>query len=314
MDDDATAEHATIIGAGPAGLSIRLWMRAFELPCRWVSSEGEVGGILDRVANPVENYPGMNLENGLDLREHLRDQSRALELSPAAVEIESMEWRDDEEFWRLTPTDAPSFDSRTVVLATGTEYRRLGVPGEAEGLGNYVSQSTARDAAEFGGETVAVVGGGDAGFEGALQLAEHGSQVHMLLRNGDFKARPLFVDRVEDHPRIVIHPFPTVVERIAPLTSPRGCRLHVATQGDTRTLEVACLFVRIGVDPVWPEVTPVPETDEHGHLVVDKHQRTSAPRLYAAGDVTATPLPSVAVSVGSGARAAHAAASTLGWT
>lgn len=313
-DSHSTATHATILGAGPAGVSTRLWMRTFELPCRWLSADGTIGGLLDRVANPIENYPGLNVEDGSDLKANLREQADQLDLAPEAVEIEELEWHVDEKYWRLTPSDGEPFDSRTVVLATGTEYRQLGVPGEAEGLGDYVSQSTARDADKFGGETVAIVGGGDAGFEGALQLAERGSQVHMLLRNGDFKARPLFVERVDAHPDIFLHPFPTIVQRIDPLDAPRGCRLHLETQGEPRTLEVACLFVRIGVDPVVPDLTPAPEVDEEGHVVVDKRQKTTAPRLYAAGEVTATPPPSIAVSVGGGARAAHAAAAALGWT
>lgn len=311
MSDSPPPVAVTIVGAGPAGVSARLWLRTFDVPTRWVAEDGEVGGMLERVHNPLENHVGANFESGPGLEAAITDQVAELDgVAPEATRIERVTRSD--EVWQLETAAGESFPSRAVILATGTTYRRLGVPGEREGLGDYVSQSTSRDADRFGGRTVAVVGGGDAGFEGALQLAELGSEVHMLLRNGDYRARPQFVDPVEDHPGIFIHPFPTRVERIEPLPDPRGCRLHVDEAGTARTLEVACLFVRIGVDPVFPATDPPPETDDEGHILVDKHQRTAREHLYAAGDVTPTQPPSVAVATGGGARAAYAAADDLG--
>lgn len=312
MTPDLPENPCTVIGAGPAGISAVLWLRTFELPHRWYASDGSVGGMLGRVENPLENYPADNWENGSSLRDSLAEQLDELGgLSPDARHIEALERRGDE--WRLTTSEGESFASKTVILATGTRYRHLGVPGESEGLGEYVSQSTSLDAERFGGRTVAIVGGGDAGFEGALQLAERNASVHMLLRNDDFKARPLFVERVRASARIFIHPIPSRIQRLEPLPNPRGCRIIVDTRGERKTLEVACLFVRIGVDPVAPDVEPAVEKTPDGHVVVDRRQRTSAEGLYAIGDVTDTPVPSVAVAVGHGARAAYAAAHSLGW-
>ncbi len=302
----------TVVGAGVAGVCARLWLRTFELPTRWLAEDGEIGGILDRVHNPLENFPGANFEKGRHLADALCTQVDELDdLDLEAARVTSIRRRDD--LWRLETAGGKGFASRTVLLATGTRYRRLEIPGEQEGLGDYVSQSTARDADRFAGCTVAIVGGGDAGFEGALQLADREANVHMLLRNGDFKARPQFVERARQHRRVTIHPFPTTVERIEPLSDPRGCRLHVDRAGTATSLEVACLFVRIGVDPVWPDLSPEPEHDEGGYLAVDRHHRTSLERLYAAGEVTDTPLPCVATATGGAARAAHAAAIDLGY-
>lgn len=300
-----------VIGAGPAGLSAVQWLQTYGIAFDWVSRGGHVGGMLEHVANPLPNYPGRQYENGAELAEDLRQQVReAAYAPPADATVSRLERRNER--WQATFEDREPAAYRAVVVATGTRYRDLGVPGEREGRGDYVSQSTSRDADRFGGRTVAVVGGGDAGFEGALQLARAGSHVHLLLRSEEFKARPQFVEPVREHPHIFIQPIPSRVECIEALPDPRGCRVHVDVQGRPTALEVACVFVRVGVDPVLPAVHPAPEIDDAGYLVVDRRQRTSVDGLFAAGDITDPPLPAVATAVGAGADAAVSVASFLG--
>jgi thioredoxin reductase (NADPH) len=214
--------------------------------------------------------------------------------------------------WRLSFADRAPLSADTVILATGTRYRKLGVPGEVDGLGQCVSQSATADGERFDGKTVAVVGGGDAGFENALRLTEHDCKVWMLLRNERFEARDSFIERVQANPRIEFYPFPTTVTEIQPDAGAEGqCRLRLDVAGHPKTLDVACLFVRIGVDPVTPQVEPAIELQD-GFVIVDRHQQTSADALFAAGDVTNCVLRSVATAVGTGATAAKAAALHLG--
>lgn len=309
----SNAVDCTVVGAGPAGISVALWLRTFDVDFRWVTRGGRIGGILSRVHNAIDGYPGGGVyPHGEAMVDDLEDHLDAIEeLSPEARTIASIERADG--LWQCHTDSGRRWHSKTVVLTTGTSYRRLGVPGEGAGLGDCVSQSVSRDGEAFARRTVGMVGGGDAGFEGALELADLGCHVHMLLRNDDFRARPAFVEPVEAHPKISFHPIPTEVERIESLPDPRGCRVHLDVDGSKDTLEVACLFVRIGVEPVVPEVVPEPETDDRGHLVVDRRQHTSVEGLLAAGDVTDTQLPAVPTAVGDGARAAHAAATRLGY-
>jgi thioredoxin reductase (NADPH) len=310
MSDEHTHTPCTVIGSGPAGVSAVLWLRTFDMPFRWLSSDGTVGGMVERIHNPLQNYPGANFSAGAELVEQIRTQLDELDgLHPETCHVESLERRGAR--WDVTDAEGSTFETETVILATGATYRTLGVPGEQEGLGDYVRQSTAKNADEFAGRTVAIVGGGDAALEGALQLARRDADVHLLLRSEPTRARPQFVEPVEDHPRIFIHPIPTTVERIDPLPNPRGCRLQLDTRGERADLEVACLFVRIGVDPAYPAIDPEPDSDPRGHLIVDKRQRTSVDRLLACGEVTDTELPSIAVSVGDGATAARTAAGML---
>lgn len=306
-DPSATAPCA-VIGAGPAGISAAMWLACFDVPFAWLAQEGKVGGLLERVNNTVTNFPGGCYESGVALAQTLAKSLRECEVAgPSAGRLASA-CREDGR-WHLQFEARPALSCEVVILATGTRYRRLGVPGESEGMGTCVSQSATADAGRVAGEHVAVVGGGDAGFENALILAEHGCRVRMLLRSPDFRARPAFVERVQASPDIEIAPIPTVVEGIEPREG--GCRLELDVDGRPTRLDVACLFVRIGVDPVVPALSPEPQMRD-GFLVVDSHQRTSLDGLLAAGDVTDCLLRSVATAVGSGATAARAAAASLG--
>lgn len=302
-----------VIGAGPAGISAAKWLRSFSVPFRWFSSDGDVGGLLHRVNNAIHNYPGGHFRSGIDLVETLRADVAELDVeSPGAAHVRQLRYVDG--CWHATFLDHAPMTADAVILATGTRYRTLEVPGEQEAMGSCVSQSATADGARYAERTVAVVGGGDAGFENALRLAEQGCKVWMLLRNDQFEARPHFVERVVAHPHIEFFPFPTTVTEIRPFggegTGEEDCRLILDVAGRRQVLDVACLFVRIGVDPRLPAIVPSVETDD-GFVVVDRHQRTSAQGLFAAGDVTDCLLRSVATAVGSGATAAKAVAQHL---
>lgn len=299
-----------VVGAGPAGVSCAMWLDDFGVPFEWVDTDGRIGGMLTRVHNRISNYPGGDYEDGRALADALGRPLQDRGLRPQSSTVTRLRPRADHVTAQLDRVDTRRFE--LVVLATGTSYRTLDVPGETEGMeSECVSQSASAHGAKFAGRDVAVVGGGDAGFENALVLAQHGCRVTMLLRSTDFRARPAFVQAVREHPSIEISSIPSVIKRIEPTGD--GCRLHVNRVDQTTTLKVAALFVRIGVDPVVPPGCDELDTDDEGYLVVDTAGYTSDNRILAAGDITHTPLPSVAVAVGEGATVAHSCASELGF-
>lgn len=310
MSADIDHSPCVVIGAGAAGVSAAKWLHSFEVDFRWFGTRGDIGGLLHRVNNTISNYPGGHYRSGEALIEALR-QDVAEFSGPALEDGHVRTLRRQDERWRIAFADHAPMTADAVILATGTSYRTLDVPGEAEAMGDCVSQSATADAERFAGRRCAVVGGGDAGFENALLLAEAGCEVHMLLRSRHFKARPRFVERAAEHPNIIFSSFPTVVKEINPLEGDEGCRLYLDVAGRHAHFTVACLFVRIGVDPVVPDIHPAVDSD-HGFLIVDAHQRTSADGLFAAGDVTHCLLRSVATAVGTGATAAKAAAIQIG--
>jgi thioredoxin reductase len=298
-----------IVGAGPAGISAAQWFVSLHVPFRWVSRGGEVGGFLHSVHNTITNYHGGIYEDGRALAEQME---AALGPSgakrPESGDVSALT-RTRDGIWMAEFTDRAPVLASTVILATGTRYRTLGVPGEQEGFQRgYVSQSGTRDAEKFSGEHVAVVGGGDSGFENAIHLSETGCSVSMLLRNDEFKARPEFVTTVQNDPRIEFYPFPTRIESIE--AAGDGARLSLDVQGDRCTLDVACLFVKIGVEPVVPTIEPDIDKDG-GFIVVDQTQMTSEAGLFAAGDVIKCPLRAVTSAVGTAADATKAVAHLL---
>ncbi len=310
-----------LIGAGPAGISAALWLAEFEVPFHWVDTSGEAGGQLVRVHNQIRNVPGGIFDDGAALVSRLQDhvQKRRLTLRQARV----VSIRPEEDGVRIKMEDQSSIAVKRVILATGTSYRKLGVPGEEEGLsGKWISQSAAGDAERVAGQPVAVVGGGDAGFENALRLARVDCDVTLFLRSSSLRARPAFVRAVEEAPQITIAPIPSIVEKIerpSPVESlpgsegGLGCMLTIDQDGDERIMEVAALFVRIGVEPQLPGGCDELECDSRGFVQVDDHFRTSNPAIFAVGDVSVTPLRSVVTATGNGAVAARTCASDLGY-
>lgn len=306
MNSNPTSPLVLIIGAGMAGISAALWLDDLDVPFRWLSS-GPLGGILSRVHNRIDDYPGRSYPNGLqvvsDLRAHLLERG----LSPEVANVAG--FNRSAERLAVSAYGQELIRPRRVILATGTRYRTLGVPGEREGLGEWISQSATGDGARFAGRPVAVVGGGDAGFENALRLAEQGCQVTLLLRSPEPRARQSFIAAVSAEERIRIAPIPSIIRKIE--GTDEGCRLFIDQDGEATTLDVAALFIRIGVEPRVPQGLERLKLDQGGFLIVDGEVRSSDRRIFAAGDVTSTPLRSLVTAAAQGAIAARACARDL---
>lgn len=311
--DGESRVDCALIGAGPAGISAAHWLRALKVDFRWFDAAGRPGGMLRRVSNPINNYPGGFYEDGRALIDQLRrgmkacgvpgpQKGRVAEISAAPKGAKFS--------WTLTFDGGAILRARALIMATGTTYRRLQVPGEAAGLGDYISQSASADAAKFRGRPVLVVGGGDAAFEGALILAKESPRVTILMRSAAPRARKYFRERVENTANISVYPTPCQIIRVEP--APAGCRVHLRADDELVKLEAGGLFVRVGVEPALPQlISPHPLKLVGGFIQVDSAQRANLPGLFAAGDITHRALRAVAAAAGAGAAAAHSAAKWL---
>jgi len=290
-----------------------LWLHDYGIDTAWHAPKDDVGGILRRVNNPIHNYVGGQYTNGADLREVLRRQLTETDGlgGPSGRKVTEIVFGEGDAPHVLTLDDGSTETADVIVLASGTRYRTLKIPGEEELRGEFVAQSGNREGARFAGKFVGLVGGGDAGFENALILANrHGATVRMLLRGEKFRARDEFVEQVQAHPSISFHAFPTTLRAVERHGS--RARLVLDVGGATEDLIVDGVFVRIGTEPVTPVLSHPLDADREGYIHVDHHQRTSRARVLAAGDVVAHPLRAVATSVGAGARAAYAVAYLTG--
>jgi thioredoxin reductase (NADPH) len=297
--------NVIIIGAGMGGCSAALWCKRLELGFTWLEQGPAIGGQLAHVYNPIPDYPGRLAADGAELRAHLQAHLDAEGLAPtlgaAVVEADLAERC-------VTLADGTVHRGRAIVLATGVERRRLGVPGEVELTGRGVGGSGRRDRAAYADQAVVVVGGGDSACENALLLAETCRRVTLVHRRGTFRARPAILEAVLRHPRIQVLT-DTRVKAVLGTEWLEG--LRVDGPGGEQVVVATGLFVRIGYQPVTHLFQRQVRCDPDGYIQVDGNQRTTLPGVYAVGDVCNPVYASLAVAAGQGMIAIKAAAREL---
>jgi thioredoxin reductase (NADPH) len=196
--------------------------------------------------------------------------------------------------------------ARAVVVATGSSLKTLGIPGEERLTGKGVSHCASCDAPLLRGRTVGVVGGGDSALQEALTLAQHVARVIVLHRGSAFSAQAAYVQRVLENPKIEVR-FGTVVEEAVGNGGLTGVRTRSVGDGKTGDLELAGLFVYVGLVPVTAWLGSVLALDSSGRIPVDGAMRSSLPGLFAAGTVRSGSVGRAAAAAGDGATAAVSA-------
>jgi thioredoxin reductase (NADPH) len=293
-----------IVGGGPAGLAAALY--GARARANTVVFETQLPGGQIITTDWIENYPGMPEGlNGSRIGELMHAHAEkfgATFRTFAPVE----EIRPDSGGFLLVGDDGEAL-ARTVVLATGATPRKLGIPGEAEYTGRGVSWCATCDGALFRGKVVAVVGGGDAALEEAMFLTKFAERVHLIHRRDEFRATKCIQERALANDKIEVHynRMPTeIAGREGKVT-----HLMLREPGGTtdETLLLSAVFEFVGVHPNSDLVSGLADLAEGGWVKVDSSMATSYAGLYAAGDVTDTPLKQVVTAAGQGATAAFEA-------
>jgi thioredoxin reductase (NADPH) len=294
-----------IVGLGPAGASAVLWARTFGLDALALDAGAEVGGQLLRVHFHPREVVGVTSGDGRALAASMAQQ---LEAEHASIRLGVVATALEPSPDGVTVRDASGAPhaARTALIATGLSRRRLGVPGETEFEGRGVTYSATRDHAQLAGRDVLVVGGGDAAFENALNLASAGSRVTLAVR-GAVRARAEFRARVAATPAIALRER-TEVRAVEGDGRVRGARLE--GPDGVETLAVEGVVIKVGNVPNTTWCRGQVDCDAEGFVRADPVGRTSSPRVWAAGDVT-RPRP-FAVSVAAG-QAARAVAALRDW-
>jgi len=290
-----------IIGGGPAGLAAGLY--AARGRHRTVMLEkGVIGGQIS-LTEMVENYPGVPNVNGFDLAQTMQQQAESHGMETEYVDVTAIEKAGAK--WRVK-TSADDFIARAVIITSGAEYNRLGVPGEERLTGKGVSYCATCDAAFFKEMEVAVVGGGDAAMDEGLFTTRYASKVHVLHRRAELRASRILQDRAFANPKMEFH-WNTVVEEILGDDHVTGARLRDVVTGEATEMPLSAVFVFIGQHPNTGFLDGLVEMDPGKHIIVDDWMKTSVPGIFAAGDVRQNSARQVASSVGDGVTAAIAA-------
>jgi thioredoxin reductase (NADPH) len=296
------ADHeydVVIAGGGVAGLTAGLTSARAGRKTRVLTGRSLGGQLLS--IERIEGYPGFpDGVPGYDLGPIIQEQAAAAGAEFAATEATGL--HADEGRWRVTTGEGEAW-ARAVVIATGTTLKTLGIPGEERLRGKGVSHCASCDGPLLRGRIVGVVGGGDSALQEALTLAQYVSRVILLHRGGTFSAQTAYRRRVQENPKIDVR-FGTIVEEVVGNDGLTGVRTRAVTDGKGEDLELAGLFVYVGLAPATTVVDGVLALDASGRIPVDGAMRSALPGLFAAGTVRAGSAGRAAAAAGDGATAA----------
>ncbi len=303
---DSRVYDIIIIGGGPAGLTAGIY--AARANMRTLLLESAFQPSLITITNEVENYPGFPEGiTGPELVERLAEQARrfGLEIEQADVTSLTRGPGQDTPNWRVS-AGQDDYETLAVIVATGADHARLGVPGEEEFGGRGVSYCATCDGPFFRDSELVVVGGGDTAVQEALFLTKFARKVTLVHRRDRLRAAGVLKDRAQVNPKIAFA-WNAVVEEIQGTTAVTGVRLKDVSTGQIRQLACEGVFVFTGYVPHTELLQGLARMDTQGYLIVDDHMQTSVPGIFACGDCTRKLLRQVVTACGDGATAAFAA-------
>jgi thioredoxin reductase (NADPH) len=261
-----------IIGGGPAGLSAAIYSTRYELKTLVIAKQ--IGGYVN-YSPVIENYLGIPNVKGFELVNKFKDHAKSL--GAELIEEEVLEISKD----LIVKTNKNEYQAKSIIFATGSEKRKLNVPGEKEFLGKGVSYCATCDGPLFKNRTVAVAGGGDSAKITALMLTEYVEQVHMLVREDHFIGKECLSSKVKENKKIQVH-FNTIIEEI---------------KGNNFVEEINCTGKEnVKVNGIFVEIGLIPNNklakelniklDKKGLIDVTPGMKTNRPGVFAAGDIT----------------------------
>jgi thioredoxin reductase (NADPH) len=291
-----------IIGAGLAGLTAGL--TAARLGRSVLIVTGDIlGGHLLSVEK-VEGYPGFPEGiPGYKLCPMTQVQAADAGAEISMANVEALEPMNG--LWRIE-TNVESHTAGAVILATGTRFRHLGVPGEELFFGKGVSQCASCDAPLLRDKKAVVIGGGDSAAQEALTLAPHVSHLTVLVRGDTLQAQAHYQDRLHADGKVEIR-YNTEVEEILGEDGVTGVRICDTASGVTTELDTEAAFIFIGLQPNAEFLDGIVPLTKSGHIPTDDRMRTARPGLFAAGSVRADNAGQAVAAAGDGASAALAA-------
>jgi len=290
-----------IIGGGPAGLTAGLYISRAGLKSLLLE-QGMFGGQMVNAAL-IENYPGFPEGiAGSELGTLMHRQAVRYGLEVVIAEVIGVTGG---QFYIVSTTEG-SFEGAAIIVATGSEYRKLGVAGEERLSGRGISYCATCDGFFFRDMEVAVVGGGDTAITDALELSQNARKVYVIHRRDQLRAGQVLQQRAFDHPKLEFI-WSTVVEDVLGGKMLEGLKLRNVKTERQSTLEVNGLFVAVGLMPNSQSFSSILEVDDAGFIVTDETMATSAAGVFAAGDIRRNSPRQIAAAVGDGATAAMSA-------
>lgn len=270
-----------IIGAGPAGLMASIYSSRYKLKNLVI---GKLLGGTITLAHKVENFPGFKSISGLEWAQKMAEQVKNLGAEILIDEVEKIEKLGIG--FKVSTQSGKQFASRALIAATGTERRKLDIPGEEKYLGKGVSYCTACDVPFFRDKTVALVGGSDGAVSGAIHAASFAQKVYIIYRRDKLRAEPVWTESALANDKIEVIYNTNITEILGDEQKVMGVKLDKPYQGKS-DLTLDGVFVEIGGVPVSNLLKTLGvKIDQAGFVDVDKQMKTNVSGLFVAGDFT----------------------------
>ena len=298
-DEEVMERDLIIIGGGPAGFTAGLYAGRAQL--KPLVMVGQAFGGQAATTSEMENYPGFpDGIGGMALAEQMANHAIRFGAEIAYEEVTSVDLKT---YPFVVKTYGATYHAKAIIICTGTKPRYLGVPGEKKFIGRGVSFCATCDGYFYQDKTVVVVGGGDSALDEGLYLTRFAKEVIIVHRRDKLRAGAILQQRAmaNDKIRFVWN---TVIDEVLGDNTVTGVRVHDVKTGEESVIDADGVFIYVGLTPNTQLFEGQIDLTPEGYIITDKRQRTSAPGVYAAGDVQDPYFRQVVVAAGAGAAAA----------
>ena len=291
-----------IVGSGPAGYTAAIYTARADLKPVVIASSVDAGGELMKTTE-IENFPGFpEAIMGPDLMTNMQQQAERFGAEVVYDDATALEL--DGDVKKVVLSDGTIYQARSVIVASGSAYRELGLESEARLTGHGVSWCATCDGFFFRDQEIVVVGGGDSAMEEALFLTKFASKVTIVHRRDSFRASEIMAERALNHPSIEVR-WNSEVAEILGDDKVSGVRVRDVTNGEESVIDATGVFIAIGSDPRVSLVADQLDITEEGTIAVEgRTSKTKIPGVFAAGDVVDPTYRQAITAAGSGCTAA----------
>lgn len=291
-----------VIGAGPAGMTAAVYTSRANLSTLMIE-RGIPGGQMANTEE-IENYPGYESILGPDLSNKMFEHAKKFGAEYAYGDIKEIVDNGD---IKTVVAGAKEYKTYSIILATGAEYKKLGVPGEKELGGRGVSYCAVCDGAFFKGKELAVIGGGDSAVEEGVYLTRFASKVTIVHRRDELRAQKILQDRAFANEKVDFV-WSHTLKQINEKENKVGSVTLVSTKdGSEQELKADGVFIYVGMVPMSKSFEGLGITNENGYIITNDQMETKVPGVFAAGDVREKTLRQIVTATGDGSIAAQTA-------
>ncbi len=303
MERETSKEYEVIIiGGGPAGLTAGIYTSRAGL--RTLLIETALSGGQMTTTEMIENYPGFPQGiTGDELGRLMEEQAKRFGLNLINQEVLEVRLEGEK---KIVRTYESEYISKTLIISSGTEYRRLGIPGEETFIGKGVSFCATCDGAFFKDSRIVVVGGGDSALTEAIFLTKFAKEVTIIHRRDALRATKIYQDRALANPKIKFL-WNSVVREVKGDKMVQSIVVKNVKNGELKEFETEGVFLFVGLSPRTQFLKNIVEMDKEGYILTNGNGETSVRGIFAAGDCRKKLLRQISTAVGDGATAAFAA-------